>query len=100
MSPDARTDHGEPKPMTLLDSKKAAAAMQKAPARSGSLLAQRRAQVPRGEYVEMPLAGRVWVELVGEAKVDEIEGATFSAMKAEGLEPIATNMLSYDSCRT
>lgn len=86
--------------MTILADKKAAAASHQAPARAESLLARRRAQVPRGEYVEMPLVGRVWVELVGEASVDEIEGATLAAMKAEGLEPIALNALSYDSCRT
>lgn len=83
--------------MTILAEKKAAAA---APVKPVSLLAQRRAQVPRGELVEMPLVGRVWVELVGEQAVDEIEGATLAAMKAEGLEPVALNMMSYDSCRT
>lgn len=86
--------------MTILADKKAAAAAQKPPARPDSLLARRRAQVPRGEFVEMPLVGHVWVELVGEQTVDEIEGATLAAMKAEGLEPIGLNALSYDSCRT
>lgn len=83
--------------MTILADKKAAAA---APVKPVSMLAARRAQVPRGEFVVMPLVGRVWVELVGEASVDEVEGATFAAMKAEGLDPIALNALSYDSCRT
>ena len=83
--------------MTILADKKSAAAAQAKPV---SLLAQRRAQVPRGEFVEMPLVGRVWVELVGESAVDEIEGATLAAMKSEGLDPIQMNMLSYDSCRT
>jgi hypothetical protein len=86
--------------MTILADKKAAAAVKAAPAKPESLLARARAQAPRGEYVEMPLVGRVWVELLGEATVDEIEGAVLSIMKAEGLEPIAMNMLSYDSCRT
>jgi hypothetical protein len=83
--------------MTILADKKAAAA---APVKPVSLLTQRRAQVPRGELVEMPLVGRVWVELVGEQAVDEIEGATLAAMKADGLEPIGLNAMSYDSCRT
>ena len=83
--------------MTILADKTAAAAAQAKPV---SLLAQRRAQVLRGEFVVMPLVGRVWVELVGERTVDEIEGATFAAMKADGLDPVAMNALSYDSCRT
>lgn len=86
--------------MTILADKKAAAAAKAAPAKPESILARKRAQTPRGEYVEMPMLGRVWVELVGEAAVDEIEGATLAAMKAEGLEPIGLNALSYDSCRT
>ncbi|HEX6022557.1 MAG TPA: hypothetical protein VFZ00_11220 [Solirubrobacter sp.] len=86
--------------MTILAEKKAAAAAQAAPVKPVSLLARARAQAPRGEFVEMPLVGRVWVELVGEATVDEIEGATLAAMKAEGLDLIAVNMPSYDSCRT
>lgn len=86
--------------MTILADKKSAAAAKVAPAKVESLLARARAQAPRGEFVEMPLLGRVWVELVGEAAVDEIEGATLAAMKAEGLELLAMNMPSYDSCRT
>lgn len=105
MEPDARTVrpghavtyHNTKETMTILADKKSAAA---APAKAVTLLATRRAQVPRGEFVEMPLVGRVWVELVGEQAVDEIEGTTLAAMKAEGLEPIGLNMLSYDSCRT
>lgn len=86
--------------MTILADRKAAAAAKMPPAKPESLLARARAQAPRGEFVEMPLLGRVWVELVGEAAVDEIEGATLAAMKAEGLELLAMNMPSYDSCRT
>lgn len=86
--------------MTILAAKNAAAAAVAQAARPTSRIAQLRAQQPRGEFVEMPLVGRVWVELVGEAAVDEIEGATLAAMRAEGLEPIALNSLSYDSCRT
>lgn len=86
--------------MTILADKRAAAAAQRTPVGPESLLARRRSQVPRGEFVELPLVGHVWVELVGEQAVDEIEGATLAAMKAEGLDPIALNTLSYDSCRT
>ncbi|HEY6179071.1 MAG TPA: hypothetical protein VIX73_31675 [Kofleriaceae bacterium] len=87
--------------MTILADKKAAVTAAKVPpAKPESLLSRARAQTPRGEYVEMPLVGRVWVELVGEAAVDEIEGATIAAMKADGLEPVGLNALSYDSCRT
>lgn len=85
--------------MTILAAKTAAAAATQA-AKPSSRLALARAQAPRGEFVEMPLVGRVWVELVGEQAVDEIEGATLAAMRAEGLEPVGLNALSYDSCRT
>lgn len=86
--------------MTILAAKTAATAAATQAAKPPSLLAQCRTQVPRGEFVVMPLVGRVWVELVGEQAVDEIEGATLAAMKAEGLEPVGMNALSYDSCRT
>lgn len=86
--------------MTILAQRTAAAATQAAPAKPASMLSRARAQAPRGEYVEMPLIGRAWVELVGEAAVDEIEGAVLAAMKAEGLDPVAMNALTYESCRT
>lgn len=86
--------------MTILAAKTAATAAATQAAKPPSRLAQARAQAPRGEFVVMPLVGRVWVELVGEQAVDEIEGATLAAMKAEGLEPVGMNALSYDSCRT
>src|SRR5262245_10803649 len=86
--------------MSLLADKKALAAAKATPVKLESLLARARAQTPRGEFVEMPILGRVWVELVGEATADEIEGAVLSAMKADGLEPSALNALSYESCRT
>lgn len=87
--------------MSLLADKKAAAAAQRAPStEESSLLVRRRAQVPRGEYVEMPVLGRVWVELIGESAMAELEGATIAAMKADGLEPSAMNMQAYDQCRT
>lgn len=85
--------------MTILADKKAAAAAPKVADKPPTLLARKRAQTPRGEYVEMPMFGRVWVELVGEAATGEIEGATFAAMKAEGLDPIALNMRAYSQCR-
>lgn len=86
--------------MTLLASKQAAAKAAPAPAKPETILARARAASPRGEYVEMPILGRVWVELAGELVVDEIEGEVFAAMAALGLQPVPTNMLTYDSRRT
>lgn len=86
--------------MTILADKKAAAAAPKAPARSETLLARKRAGTPRGEYVEMPMLGRVWVELAGGAILDEIESAVYATMDALKLPLSAMNMRTYDHCRS
>lgn len=82
--------------MTILADKKAAAVAQ---AKPQSILARRRAQVPRGEYVDMPIVGRVWVELTGEKALDEIDGATVAILKAEGLDLIPLNGRAIERCR-
>lgn len=64
-----------------------------------TLLAQKRASTPRGEYVVMPMFGQVWVELAGEMIVDEIEGAVFAAMNALKIPLNAMTALTYDSRR-
>lgn len=68
-------------------------------AKPESLLARARATCPRGEETAMPTLGRVWVELPGEAIVDEIEGATFAAMKLLDLPATPINMPTYESRR-
>lgn len=78
--------------MTILVNKQAAAA-------APTLLAQRRAQTPRGEYVELPMFGQVWIELAGEMVVDEIEGAVHAAMGRLKLEPNILNAMTYESRR-
>lgn len=85
--------------MTILADKKAAAAAKAAPAKPESILARKRAQTPRGEYVEMPMFGRVWVELAGERALDEIDGAVAAILKAEGLELIPLNGRAIERCR-
>lgn len=85
--------------MTILADRKAVAAAQKAPAKPESILARKRAQTPRGELVDLPMFGRVWVELVGEKALDEIDGSTAAILKAEGLELIPLNGMAIERCR-
>jgi hypothetical protein len=84
--------------MTILADKKAALAA-RSPAQSETILARKRAQMVRGELVDMPIVGQVWVELVGEAVACQIEAAVYAAMEADGLAMSALNMRSYDHCR-
>lgn len=83
--------------MSLLVDRKAAAAA--APSKAGSLLAAARARTPRGDFVELPVLGRVWIQLPGDTVVAEIEGAVFSAMEALGLAPTPMNSQSYGTRR-
>lgn len=69
------------------------------PSGAHSLLAQKRACTPRGEYVELPMFGSVWIELAGEVVVDEIEGAVFAAMDKLKIPLNAMTALTYDSRR-
>lgn len=82
--------------MTLLASKLATAA----PAPKATLLAQARAQTPRGEYVTLPLFGRVWIELAAHETVNEIEGAVFAEMARLKLAPTAIAAWTYEAERT
>jgi hypothetical protein len=63
-------------------------------------LARLRATNQRGMYVNLPLLGRAWVELAGDAEVTRIESAVFSEMEAMRLAPVPINALTYDACRT
>lgn len=83
--------------MTILAAKNAAAAAQAI--KPASRIAQMRAQAPRGEFVVLPLLGRVWVELVGESAQDEIDGQTVAIMKSEGLDLIPLNGRAIERCR-
>lgn len=82
--------------MTLLGAKLAAAP---APAKAETLLAKARATHLRGEYAQLPLYGRVWIELAGEHIVDEIESEVFSAMAELKLLPLPINEMTYESRR-
>lgn len=83
--------------MTLLGSKLAQVPAAPKPA---TLFAKARAGSPRGEHVTLPLFGRVWIELAGEAVVNEIEGAVFAEMRRLDLQPIGINAFTYESHRT
>ena len=85
--------------MSLMTQRVAAAKSAPAPA-PPTLLAVARAQTPRGEHVTLPLLGRAWIELAGEAVVNEIEGAVFAEMKRLDLPPNTINAFTYDSDRT
>lgn len=85
--------------MTLLVNKMAAAKAAGAAKDPPSLLSRMRLDTPRGELVAMPMLGQVWVELAGEMVTDEIEGATFKAMRDLGLDAIALNGESYGGRR-
>lgn len=66
------------------------------PAEPG-MVATARARSPRGEHVELPLIGRVWIELPGDLVVAEIEAAARREMKRIDLELDAVTSLSYAS---
>jgi hypothetical protein len=50
----------------------------------------------RGEEIDMPYVGRVWVELCPHDTTNEIEGATFAEMARVGLPPSGVTGLSYN----
>jgi hypothetical protein len=54
---------------------------------------------PRGELVELPVLGPVWLQLIGHDDVQAIEAEVMKRMAAHGLEPVALNALSYDAER-
>jgi hypothetical protein len=68
-----------------------------APAAEPGMLAAARARSPRGEHVELPLIGRVWIELPGDLVVAEIEAATRAEMKRVGLDLDVVTSLSHAS---
>lgn len=83
--------------MTLLAGRQAAA--KAAPAKADTLLGRKRAETPRGEFVEMPMLGRVWVELCGDLAVAEIESAVFSAMEALKIPQTPINFVTFNTRR-
>lgn len=65
----------------------------------GSLVERVRASSPRGELVELPMFGRVWVELVGGLASDEIDAAVFARMEKLKLPLHAINMPTLEGIR-
>lgn len=65
----------------------------------GSLVERVRASSLRGELVELPMFGRVWVELVGGLASDEIDSAVFARMEKLKLPLHAINMPTLEGIR-
>lgn len=84
--------------MSQLSNKLAAA--KPAAAKSQTGLAKWRSTNQRGAHAALPLLGRVWVELCGDAEVTRIESDVFKEMEALNLANTTLNALTYDACRT
>jgi hypothetical protein len=54
---------------------------------------------PRGELVDLPVLGRAWIELLGNAAISDIETDVAKRMKARGLELDDTTILTYEAER-
>lgn len=79
-----------------------ASASQEAPAAPQSVptkLAAHRGQVARGEYVELPGLGRVYMRLLGRVTTTAIEVAVFDSLAKEGLPAIQIHAFTYDQER-
>lgn len=85
--------------MTKLGDKLRAAPVRGVPA-AETRLARWQASAQRGKHVDLPLIGRVWIELPGDAEVARIEGEVFSEMAILKLEAVPINAFTYDACRT
>lgn len=64
-----------------------------------SLMAKRLDGIALGEEVDLPLFGRVWIQLVGHAESNRTEAATFKGMSEAGLPAIPGHAWSYDCQR-
>lgn len=65
-----------------------------------SLLSTRTAAAPaRGEYVTLPLIGRVYIQLLGHHVSNQVEGEVFEAMASAKLPPVPLHAWSYDMQR-
>lgn len=67
-----------------------------------TLLAARRASFARGELVKLPVYGEVWMDILGSAAMEHIEGATLRHMAALGIPFAPVHIGSYNlhrACR-
>lgn len=62
-------------------------------------MARRLDGITLGDEVDLPVLGRVWIQLVGHAESNRIEAATFAHMAKEGLPAIVGHAWSYDCQR-
>lgn len=74
-----------------------AAAQAASPSPAETMLSRARQSQPRGEYVTLPMVGRVWIELPGTEPLDEIEGAVYAAMAGHGIPLTVTGSPSFDN---
>jgi hypothetical protein len=59
-------------------------------------MSQARTRIARGEIVNLSPYGEVWMQLLGNAKMEEIEAATFQAMTKLGLPPVDLHLGTYN----
>ncbi len=79
-----------------------ASATQEAPAAPQSVptkLAAHRGQVARGEYVELPELGRVYMRLLGRTATTAIEAAVFDSLAKQGIPALTIHAFTYDQER-
>jgi hypothetical protein len=65
-----------------------------------SVLSQRLEGIQRGDDVELPLLGPVYLQLLGHTDSNRVEAGTFKAMEEEGLPAINMHAFSYDVQRS
>lgn len=77
----------------------AAAKAKAAEAEPETALARFRIATERGEYTEIPMLGRVWMQLVPHDDVNRIDSDTWAEMRALDLHPLGSgaNALAFDT---
>jgi len=55
-----------------------------------------RTRIARGELVQLPPYGEVWMQILGSSAMESIEAATFQHMQAVGLPPVDLHLGSYN----
>lgn len=59
-------------------------------------MAQARPRIARGELVQLEPYGEVWMQLLGNERMEEIEAATFRRMTELGLPPVDLHLGTYN----
>jgi hypothetical protein len=61
-----------------------------------SLLSARVRGMVRGELVDLPVLGPVWIQLMGHTASNQVESLVYKTMTGHGLQPEPSNAFSYD----